>query len=118
MSLNLLSQIPVIPVRRLDGLIDAAVLAGAARALVLHHLADLDRSHAATLLVSDVERQVVDRDGREIERSSLIADLPEPAADRHWWWEIAPAPEADPLTSERRRVVARFVPGAFVAESL
>lgn len=117
-SLNLLSQLPVVPVRRLDGVVAAAPLAAMAQALVGSHLADLDRSPAATLLISDVERVVVGRDGRAIERSSLIADLPEPSGQREWWWDIAPAPEADPETSERRRVVARFVPGAFGAEKL
>ena len=117
-SLNLLSQLPVVPVRRLDGRVEPAALAAAAQAVVGSHLADLGRSGAATLLVSDVERVVVDPDGRVIERTSLIADLPEPAADRERWWDIAPAPEVDPMSSERRRVIARFVPGAFVAKSL
>ncbi len=117
-SLNLLSQLPVVPVRRLDGRIAAAPLAALAQDLVTSHLADLDRSPASTLLISDVERVVVGRDGRDVERSSLIADLPEPAHEREWWWDIAPAPEADPETSERRRVVARFVPGAFGAKNL
>lgn len=117
-SLNLLSQLPVIPVRRLDGRAAPEPLAALAQDLVRSHLADLERSRASTLLISDVERVVVGRDGREIERSSLIADLPEPPHDREWWWDIAPAPEADPETSERRRVVARFVPGAFGPETL
>lgn len=117
-SLNLLSQLAVAPVRHLDGRVEASTLADMAQELVRSHLADLDRSRAATLLVSDVERVVIDRAGQEIERASLIADLPPPAADREWWWEIAPAPEADPVTSERRRVVSRFVPGAFEAKSL
>ncbi len=117
-SLNLLSQLPVAPVRCLDGHVEEEALAKAAQDVVRQHLADLDHARAATLLISDVERVLLARDGREIERSSLIADLPEPAADRSWWWEIAPAPEADPETSERRRVVVRFVPGAFGTESL
>ncbi len=117
-SLNLLSQLPVIPVRSLDGRAAPEPLAAMAQDLVRSHLADLERSRASTLLISDVERVVVGRDGREVERSSLIADLPEPPHDREWWWDIAPAPEADPATSERRRVVARFVPGAFEAETL
>ena len=117
-SLNLLSQLPVIPVRSLDGRAAPEPLAAMAQDLVRSHLADLARSRASTLLVSDVERVVVGRDGREVERGSLIADLPEPAHDREWWWDIAPAPEADPETSERRRVVARFVPGAFGPETL
>lgn len=117
-SLNLLSQLPVIPVRRLDGRVAAAPLTAMAQDLVRSHLADLDRSQASTLLVSDVERVSVDGGGRVVERESLIADLPEPAHDHEWWWDIAPAPEADPETSERRRVIARFVPGAFGAENL
>ena len=117
-SLNLLSQLPVIPVRSLDGKVGPEPLTAMAQDLVRSHLADLDRSRASTLLVSDVERVVVSRDGREVERNSLIADLAEPAHDREWWWDIAPAPEADPETSESRRVVARFVPGAFGPETL
>jgi hypothetical protein len=117
-SLNLLSQLPLAPVRRLEGRVPDAALAGFAQDLIRSHLADLDRCRAATLLVADVERVVTDRDGREVERSSLIADLPEPVSDTSWWWDIAPAPELDPETSERRRVIARFVPGAFGPESL
>lgn len=117
-SLNVLSQLPVIPVRRLDGRIEDEALAQTAQDLVRQHLADLDRSRATTLLISDVERILLARNGRELERASLIADVPEPVSDRSWEWNIAPAPEADPETSERRRVVARLVPGAFGPESL
>jgi hypothetical protein len=112
-SLNLLSQLPLTPVRRLDGRVPDAILASFAQALVRGHLADLDRARGTTVLIGDVERVVTDRAGREVERTSLIADLPEPAAERQWWWDIAPAPEADPETSERRKVIARVVPGAF-----
>ncbi|MBL8690042.1 MAG: hypothetical protein JNL04_13120 [Rhodospirillaceae bacterium] len=117
-SLNVLSQLPVAPVRHLDGKVEDEALTQAAQDLVRQHLDDLDRSRATTLLISDVERILLARDGREIERTSLIADLPEPASDHHWWWNIAPAPEVDEETSERRRVVARLVRGAFGPESL
>lgn len=117
-SLNLLSQLPVAPVGRLDGQADDEALAKAAQDLVRQHLDDLDRARATTLLISDVERVLRARDGQEIERSSLIADLPEPGFDRSWRWDIAPAPEVDPEASESRRVIARLVPGAFGPESL
>lgn len=117
-SLNVLSQLPVVPVRHLDGQVEDQALTQVAQDLIRQHLADLDQSRATTLLISDVERILQTRDGREVERTSLIADLPEPAADHSWWWNIAPAPEAGPETSERRRVVARLVPGAFETESL
>ena len=117
-SLNVLSQLPVAPVRHLDGMVEDEALAQATQDLVRQHLDDLDRSRATTLLISDVERILLARDGRELERTSLIADLPEPASDHHWWWNIAPAPEVDEEASERRRVVARLVPGAFGPESL
>ncbi|MBM3534591.1 MAG: hypothetical protein FJX60_16310 [Alphaproteobacteria bacterium] len=117
-SLNLLSQIPSVPVRRLEGRVADSTLASAVQRLVNAHLSDLGLSRAATLLISDVERVVTDRDGLEIERTSLIAELPEPQADRSWWWDIAPAPEIDTRSSERRRVIARFVPSASGTESL
>jgi hypothetical protein len=117
-SLNLLSQLPLAPVRKLEGRVPDAALAAFAQALIRGHLADLEGCGATALLVADVERVVTDRGGREVERLSLIADLPEPVGDRTWWWDIAPAPEADPETSERRRVISRLVPGAFERESL
>jgi hypothetical protein len=117
-SLNLLSQLPLAPVRTLAGRVPDAALAGFAQDLIRGHLADLDRCGATTLLIADVERVVTDRGGRQVERSSLIADLPEPLADLSWWWDIAPAPEADPVTSERRRVIGRLVRGAVGRENL
>jgi hypothetical protein len=110
-SLNLLSQLPVIPVRRLEGKVPDAELVAFAQALVRSHLGDLEQAPGATLLVADVERVVVDRQGRDVDRGSLLAEVAEPPADSGWWWEFAPAPEADPETSERRRVLARFLDG-------
>jgi len=110
-SLNLLSQLPVIPVRHLEGKVPDFELVAFAQALVRRHLGDLEQAPGATLLIADVERVVLDAAGREVERASLLAEVAEPEPESGWWWDFAPAPEADPETSERRRVIARFLGG-------
>jgi hypothetical protein len=110
-SLNLLSQLAVLPIRwlerRLGSPADAAI-AGFAQSLVAAHLADLRSCRAMTCLISDVERLTIAADGTVIERHSILAEIEPPTAARSWTWRIAPAPELDPDWSEERRVIAAF----------
>ena len=110
-SLNLLSQLSVLPVAWLDrrlGVGAANEVAGFAQALVAAHLADLERCQAMTCLISDVERLAVTADGSVLERHSTLAEIAEPRAERSWLWRIAPIPEADRRWSEHLRVIAAF----------
>lgn len=113
-SLNLLSQLGVLPeewLRRRGGAAAAVHAAAFGAAVTQAHLDDLARCRATVCLVSDVEWRRVDPAGRIVERGSSIFDVPSPASAEEWLWSIAPAPEADPLLSEQRRVVVAHDPG-------
>jgi len=111
-SLNLLSQLGVLPEEWLDrhGW-PADTGHGFAAALTQAHLDDLARCRAHVCLVADVERLWVAADGKVIERDSSIYGVPPPPALEEWIWRIAPAPESDPVVSEERRVIAAADPG-------
>ena len=117
-SLNLLSQLGVLPTewigRRLG---EAAAAAGDAfcAALARTHLDDLARCGASVCLIGDVEWQHVGADGTILERESSIFGIPPPPAAEEWIWNIAPAPESDPLVSEARRVIVAYDPGKAAA---
>ena len=113
-SLNLLSQLGVLPVEWIERRWGAGFAETAHRfaaALTRSHLEDLARCRATVCLVADVEWQHVAADGRIVEQASSIYDVPPPRADEEWLWPIAPAPESDPVLSERRRVIVAYDPG-------
>ncbi|MBI1777880.1 MAG: hypothetical protein HYR63_21280 [Proteobacteria bacterium] len=110
-SLNLLSQLPVLPVAYLDrkwGAVAQSAIAAFAQSLIAHHLDMLARCSAATLLVSDVERRLVAPDGAVIERHSTLAEVAPPKAARSWTWQIAPRGELDSSHAEERLVIAAY----------
>jgi hypothetical protein len=107
-SLNLLSQLPVVTTRWLERRLGdgaGSAIADFAADLVRAHLDDLAALASPACLISDVEAVRYDDRGREIERFSTIADVPPPSATASWWWDIAPSPELGRGISERRRVV-------------
>jgi hypothetical protein len=113
-SLNLLSQLGVLPeewLRRRGGAAAAAQAAAFGATVTQAHLADLARCRTTVCLISDVEWLRVDPAGRIVEHGSSIFDVAPPAPADEWLWSIAPAPEADPLISEQRRVIVAYNPG-------
>jgi hypothetical protein len=110
-SLNLLSQLGVLPEEWLEPRIGADKAARLSAALTKAHLDDLARCRATVCLIADVEWRHVAGDGAIRERASSIYDVPPPNADEEWTWKIAPAPEIDPVLSEERRVIAAYDPG-------
>lgn len=113
-SLNLLSQLGVLPeewLRRPGTNAGALAAAAFGTAVTRAHLADLATCRAAVCLISDIEWMRIDPEGHVVERGSSIFDVPAPPAVESWTWDIAPAPEADPRLSERRRVIAALDPG-------
>ncbi|HEX9466489.1 MAG TPA: hypothetical protein VGB82_28160 [Alphaproteobacteria bacterium] len=113
-SLNLLSQLGVLPVewieRRLGPGAETKAEAFAA-ALTRAHLDDLGRCRATVCLIADVEWRHVGPNGEIRERASSIHGVAPPTPAEDWIWPIAPAPEIDPLISEHRRVIVAYDPG-------
>ena len=113
-SLNLLSQLGVMPVEWIErhaGVPGPAIAAAYAAELTRAHLRDLAECRARVCLIADVEWWHQKPDGAIVERASSIYDVPPPPAAHDWIWSIAPAPESDPVLSEYRRVIVSLDPG-------
>lgn len=101
-SVNLLSQLPIRPVERLEAsrrpLGSYAPEDGDAlgRAIVAGHLAALGALSARICLVTDTEEIEEDRDGRVQERLDLLYGVGLPVPARRWVWELAPFGEGPP----------------------
>ena len=106
-SLNLLSQLPVIPTTFLErvGVHAPEAIEAFARHLVASHLAYLQRFACTVTLITDVEKLTLDRAGKLVGKSSLLHGVPLPCEGETWTWHLAPRPEADPDYSYYRRVV-------------
>lgn len=113
-SLNLLSQLGVLPIEWIEKQAGPAGRAAAesfSAALTRTHLDDLARCRARVCLIGDVEWWRAGPDGAVVERASSIDELTAPPAIAEWIWPIAPAPEADPRLSQFRRVIVARDPG-------
>jgi hypothetical protein len=106
-SLNLLSQLPVIPTTYLErvGAHSPEAIAAFARHLVASHLAYLRRFACTVALITDVEKLTLNRAGTVVGKSSLLRGVELPGDGESWIWQLAPFPEADPDYSYHRRVV-------------
>jgi hypothetical protein len=113
-SLNLVSQLPYVPLRYLDakGSADEAAREAFGRRLVERHL-DYLRAFAArgavTLLIGDVERIAKDKAGAELGRVSAVYDAAFPEGGEEWFWDICPIPEFDPARAIVNRVRATLL---------
>lgn len=113
-SLNLLSQLGVIPVEWIEkraGLPGPAIAEAYAATLTRAHLDDLARCRARVCLIADIEWSRQKPDGTVVDRASSIYEVPPPPATDEWVWAIAPAPESDPVLSQFRRVIVSIDPG-------
>ncbi|MGQ9372026.1 hypothetical protein [Azospirillum sp. ST 5-10] len=99
-SCNLLSQIPLLPRDALGRRRDADAFA---RSLAAAHVAWLRRVAAVAGLFSDTESLWL-RDGTVVAREESLWGVPLPPPDRHWTWDIAPAPEEDRVLDLRHTV--------------
>jgi hypothetical protein len=106
-SLNLLSQLPVIPTTYLEraGVNSPEALAAFARHLIASHLAYLQRFACPVALITDVEKLTLNRAGNLLGKSNLLRGVELPCDGETWTWHLAPRPEADPDYSYYRRVV-------------
>ena len=106
-SLNVLSQLPVVPngymSRRIRSLTDAQI-GEFSRALVTNHLDWLCSFPGTACLVTDIERLCYDECGLASREGSLWGvELPE--GGREWLWDLAPRPEMYFHLDVRHRVV-------------
>jgi hypothetical protein len=106
-SLNLLSQLPVVPTEHLTraGVHSPDAIAAYGRWLIEAHLAYIQRFQCLVALITDMEKLTVDRAGAVVERSSALRGVPLPWWGEEWIWRLAPRPEADEDYSYYRRVV-------------
>lgn len=93
-SANLLSQLPIVPLDRLEAR-GQPVPEGLGARIVADHLAALDGLAGRVCLIADTVQREEDRAGRVTGRLDLLHGvvLPEPA--RAWDWELAPFGEAE-----------------------
>jgi len=106
-SVNLLSQLPVIPCRWLArrGTVPESEIEALARSIVMGHVEALARLPGRVLLVSDVEHRLGDGE-RTIAAFDPLHGVGLGPADAEWWWDMAPHPEIDRRHDLRARVVA------------
>jgi hypothetical protein len=106
-SLNLLSQLPVIPTTYLEkvGVHSSEAIQAFARHLISSHLAYLQKFKCTVALITDVERLTLNRAGTVVGKSSLLRGVEPPGEGETWIWHLAPRPEADADYSYHRRLV-------------
>lgn len=116
-SANLISQLPLVPVRQVDKRWPGTDLPAYARAIVTAHLTHLRDFNCPTLLVGDVQRRVIDPDGRvtEMEDPLFGADLP--SGEMEWDWTVAPVGELSNGWSIVNRVRAVRIDRAYCVAS-
>lgn len=102
-SANLLSQLPLFPLWRLEGRFPPEALEAFARALIARHLEGLRALAPVSCLISDFERRFLDGD-RLLDADDLLHGAALPPPDAEWLWEIAPRPEEAPDYDVRHRV--------------
>jgi hypothetical protein len=108
-SLNLLSQLPCMPMSylRWQGGRSESQLEEFARVLIQAHLDYLQKLPGKVLLITDIERQTFNLMGQITEVRDLLFGLKLPKSwDREWVWKLAPAPEVSVNLSYFRRVIA------------
>ena len=106
-SLNVLSQLPVVPngyLSRHLRLVTDARIREFSRALVTHHLDWLCSFQGIACLVTDLERMHVD-DCRTVSAERSLWGIQLPDGGRTWLWDLAPRPEMYIDVDVRHRVV-------------
>ena len=93
-SVNLLSQIPVIPNKWLrKKRVGDALVYGYCKHLVEAHLDYLKKFSGQKLLITDTEFIARDNEGQIIAQESALYNVDLPDSEQSWTWNIAPAPE-------------------------
>jgi hypothetical protein len=106
-SVNLLSQLPCIPVAYLQRqhAHSEQKINEFARDLIRAHLTYLSRLPGKVTLITDFERLKINLMGQVVERRDLFFGVPRPTRGEEWEWRLAPCPEADKSHHYYRRVI-------------
>ncbi len=93
-SANILSQLPVLLLQRLDQrlALEEEEMEAFARGLLEEHLAWLGRFPGQVCLITDLKWQSVTL-GQTLEDEDALFGVTVPATGRTWYWNIAPSPE-------------------------
>ncbi len=95
-SVNLLSQLPLIPCEWLmkKGM-DGQLIDGWCSQIINAHLEQLNQLTGNVCLITDTEHHYLDRSGKCHKQIDMMNGLQLPAPNRQWQWSIAPCSEAD-----------------------
>ncbi len=111
-SLNILSQLPVIPkeyaLKKLPW-INEAVLEAWGQRIMANHYDSLRGLPCSVCLITDYAVIVRDEKGGAGEQSPTLGDIRLPWTGESWTWDITPRGEASRLFSEHREVAAVFM---------
>jgi hypothetical protein len=91
-SANLVSQLPLVPLRRMAKRWPQADQGALGHAIVAAHVTYLSRFTCPVLLIGDVERHVLDADGKRVEQDDPLFGVGLPWG-REWDWQLAPVGE-------------------------
>jgi hypothetical protein len=92
-SVNLLSQLPDVPGKYLEGLRDEHAISVFQKHLVEAHLDYLCRLPGHTALITDTAVRYVARDGSREEEWDPLHGVKLPPPEFTWEWRLAPSPE-------------------------
>ncbi len=105
-SLNLITQLPLIPVRWLMDEFDLSETAAdiVGKQLIFAHLSYLRQFSGEVCLIADRVDIEFDSQGSELDRFDPWWDVEQPKAGAHWEWEVMPLGESNRLKSQTNQV--------------
>jgi len=110
-SLNLITQLPLIPVRWLMEHFEVSEQEGdiLGKQLILAHLLYLQAFNGEVCLIADREGVERDFEGNELDQFDPWWDVESPQTIESWQWELKPLGEVDHKTSQTNRVGVSFL---------
>ena len=107
-SVNLLSQLPCMPVGylRRAGVHTRQAMDDFARDVIRAHLDYLRQLPGVVTLIADYEAMTLNRSGDVLKQESTVHDVPLPGADEEWVWRLVPLSRRPPYHSEWLKVAA------------
>ena len=110
-SLNLITQLPLIPVRWLIEHFEVSEQEGdiLGKQLILAHLLYLKAFSGEVCLIADREGVEFDESGNELDRFDPWWDIESPRSIESWQWELMPLGEVNRHTSQTNRVGVSFL---------